>query len=130
MQCRIFPDESVAETKATLAKIVADPAIAVKPLGLVTFAPESPPAPKLMASVEKVVHGMWPGVPVLPQMAAGASDSIFARNAGLPAYGISGAWIDIHDIRAHGRDERREKNAFYESVEFTYRLMKELSKSE
>lgn len=130
VQCRIFPDESVAGTKATLAKVAADPAIAVKQLGLVTFAPESPPAPKLMASVEKVVHGMWPGVPVLPQMAAGASDSIFARNAGLPAYGISGAWIDIHDIRAHGRDERREKNAFYESVEFTYRLMKELSKSE
>jgi acetylornithine deacetylase/succinyl-diaminopimelate desuccinylase-like protein len=129
VQCRIFPDESVEQTRATLVKVIADPAISVKTLGLITFAPESPPTPKLMASVEKVVHSMWPGVPVLPEMAAGASDSIFARNAGIPAYGISGGWIDVHDIRAHGRDERREKNAFYESVEFTYRLMKELSEA-
>ena len=127
VQCRIFPDESVEGTRQTLVKVISDPAIAVRGLGLVTFAPESPPQPKLMASVEKVVHSMWPGVPVLPGMSAGASDSIFARNAHLPAYGVSGGWIDIHDIRAHGRDERREKGAFYESVEFTYRLMKDLS---
>ena len=126
VQCRIFPDETVEATRQTLEKVISDAGIAVKQLGLVTFAPESPPAPKLMGSVEKVVHSMWPDVPVLPEMAAGASDSIFARNAGLPAYGISGGWIDIHDIRAHGRDERREKTAFYESVEFTYRLMKEI----
>jgi len=130
VQCRIFPDESVERTRQTLIKVIADPAVAVKGLGLVTFAPESPPQPKLMATVEKVVHSMWPGVPVIPNMSAGASDSIFARNAHLPAYGISGSWIDIHDIRAHGRDERREKGAFYESVEFTYRLMKELSKGQ
>jgi acetylornithine deacetylase/succinyl-diaminopimelate desuccinylase-like protein len=98
--------------------------------GLVTAAPESPPSPALLHRVEIVVHGMWPGVPVIPDMAAGASDSIFARNAGIPSYGISGGWIDIHDIRAHGRDERRSVDAFYESVEFTYRLMKELSKAE
>ncbi len=130
VQCRIFPDESVEGTRQALITAISNPAIAVTGQGLVTFAPESPPKPKLMAAVEKVVHSMWPGVLVMPSMSAGASDSIFARNAGLPAYGISGGWIDIHDIRAHGRDERREKGAFYESVEFTYRLMKELSKAQ
>jgi acetylornithine deacetylase/succinyl-diaminopimelate desuccinylase-like protein len=129
VQCRIMPDETVEGTKATLEKVLADPAITVSVHGLVTVAPESPPTPALVSSVEKVVHSMWPGVPVIPQMSAGASDSIFSRNAGIPSYGLSGAWEDIHDGRAHGRDERREMGSFYESVEFTYRLMKELSRA-
>jgi acetylornithine deacetylase/succinyl-diaminopimelate desuccinylase-like protein len=130
VQCRIMPNETVVGTQKTLEKVLADPGIKVSVRGLVTAAPESPPSPALLHRVEIVVHGMWPGVPVIPDMAAGASDSIFARNAGIPSYGISGGWIDIHDIRAHGRDERRSVDAFYESVEFTYRLMKELSKAE
>ena len=76
-----------------------------------------------------MTHGMWPGVPVIPSMAAGASDSIFTRNGGIPSYGVSGAFEDVHDGRAHGRDERIGVTAFYESVEFDYRLMKELSRA-
>jgi acetylornithine deacetylase/succinyl-diaminopimelate desuccinylase-like protein len=34
----------------------------------------------------------------------------------------------MDDNRAHARDERISPTAFYEDVEFTYRLMKELSK--
>lgn len=130
VQCRIMPDETVAGTKAALEKVLADPAIKVSQLGMVTQAPESPPTPQLLKSVETVVHSMWPGVPVIPSMAAGASDSIFTRNAGIPSYGAGGGWNDIHDIRAHGRDERMKQSTFYETVEFTYRLMKELSKGE
>jgi acetylornithine deacetylase/succinyl-diaminopimelate desuccinylase-like protein len=59
-------------------------------------------------------------------MAAGASDSIFTRAAGMPSYGVGGGWWDINDIRAHGRDERNEMGNFNQTVEFTYRIMKEL----
>jgi acetylornithine deacetylase/succinyl-diaminopimelate desuccinylase-like protein len=130
VQCRIMPDETVEGTKATLEQVVEDPGIRVAVLGLVNTSPESPPAPALFARVEGVVHTMWPDVPVIPDMAAGASDSIFTRNGGIPSYGISGAWEDIHDIRAHGRDERIRQDNFYESVEFTYRLMKVLTKAD
>jgi len=130
VQCRVMPDETVAGTQATLEKVIADPQIKVSVLGTVVSAPESPPAPALFASVTKVVDSMWPGVSVFPDMAAGASDSIFTRNAGIPSYGIGGGWNDIHDIRMHGRDERHEIGDFYSTVEFTYRLMKELSKAQ
>ncbi len=60
-------------------------------------------------------------------MAAGASDSIFTRNAGIPSYGVGGGWDDADDDRAHGRDERMSQQSFYEEVEFTYRLMKALT---
>jgi acetylornithine deacetylase/succinyl-diaminopimelate desuccinylase-like protein len=36
-------------------------------------------------------------------------------------------FYDIDDVRAHGRDERVLAEAFYQGVEFTYRLMKGLS---
>lgn len=127
VQCRIMPDETVAATKAALEKAVADPQIKVSVIGDVVSAPESPPTPELLGSVQKVVASMWPGKPVVPAMAAGASDSIFTRNAGIPSYGVAGAWEDVNDDRAHGRDERHEIGDFYASVEFTYRLMKELT---
>jgi acetylornithine deacetylase/succinyl-diaminopimelate desuccinylase-like protein len=122
-----MPDETMDGTKVAIEAAVADPGIKVTVLGIVVSSPESPPNPALMASVQKVVTSMWPGAPILPIMAAGASDSIFTRNAGIPSYGIGGGWNDIHDIRMHGRDERHEIGDFYSTVEFTYRLMKELS---
>lgn len=127
IQCRIMPDETVAGTQATLEKVVGDKQITIRPAADVMQGPESPPSKEILSSVEKVVHSMWPGVPVIPAMAAGASDSIFTRNAGIPSYGIGGAWEDGADVRAHGRDERRNVRVFYESVEFNYRLMKELT---
>jgi len=114
-------------TKAALEAAVADPGITVRPLGIVVSAGESPPNPNLMASVQQVVQSMWPGVTVIPSMSAGASDSIFTRQAGIPSYRIGGGRNDIHDIRMHGRDERHEIGDLYSSVEFTYRLMKQLS---
>jgi acetylornithine deacetylase/succinyl-diaminopimelate desuccinylase-like protein len=129
VQCRIMPDETVESTKAAIEAAIADPGITVSPLGIVVSAGESAPNPSLMAKVERVVESMWPGVTVIPEMSAGASDSIFTRQAGIPSYGIGGGWEDINDIRAHGRDERHEIGDFYSSVEFTYRLMKELSRA-
>jgi acetylornithine deacetylase/succinyl-diaminopimelate desuccinylase-like protein/glyoxylase-like metal-dependent hydrolase (beta-lactamase superfamily II) len=126
VQCRVMPGETIEETRDTLARVVADPGIRVTLGPPVIPAPESPPTRAVLGAVENVVHSMWPGVPVIPQMAAGASDNIYTRAAGIPSYGVSGAWEDFSDDRAHGRDERREVSAFYESVEFTYRLMKEL----
>jgi acetylornithine deacetylase/succinyl-diaminopimelate desuccinylase-like protein len=127
VQCRIMPDETVDGTQVAIEAALADPGISVKRPSAVVSAGESPPNPNLMASVQQVVQSMWPGVAVIPYMAAGASDSIYTRKGGIPSYGIGGGWNDIHDIRMHGRDERHEINDFYSSVEFTYRLMKELS---
>jgi len=127
VQCRIMPDETVAGTQAAIEKIIANSAVAVTPYGSYEHAGESPPDPKLFGKVQKVVDSMWPDVPVVPQMSAGASDSIFTRNAGIPSYGIGGGWNELNDLRMHGRDERMSRQSFYEEVEFTYRLMKALT---
>ncbi|HSM95429.1 MAG TPA: M20/M25/M40 family metallo-hydrolase [Rhizomicrobium sp.] len=128
IQCRVYPGESVEQTRATLAKVAGDPNIKVSLLEPVQPAPETVPDPKVMGTVAKVVHEMWgKDIPVMPTMAAGASDSIFTRAAGMPSYGVGGGWSDIDDVRAHGRDERDEIGNFYQTTEFTYRVMKALT---
>jgi acetylornithine deacetylase/succinyl-diaminopimelate desuccinylase-like protein len=60
-------------------------------------------------------------------MSTGFSDDRQTRNAGMASYDISGAWQDVDENRAHGRDERVGIRSFDESVEFTYRLVKAMS---
>jgi len=73
------------------------------------------------------VQEMWPGVPVVPSLATGASDGVYTNAAGLPTYGISGTAIDRDDVRAHGRDERMAVKSYYEGVDFYYRYLKALT---
>ena len=89
--------------------------------------PASSLTPEIMGPVERVTQAMWPGVPVVPMMATGATDSRYLRAAGIPAYGTSGMFGDVDDIRAHGRDERMLVQSLYEGQEYLYRLVKALS---
>ena len=67
----------------------------------------------VMNSLRSVSAKLWPGFVVLPIMEAGASDSIYTMNAGIPSYGICGVAIERADDRAHGRDERLKIDAYY-----------------
>ena len=72
---------------------------------------------------------MWPDVPIVTDMATGASDSIHTMAAGIPTYGFNGTAIDNDDNRMHGRDERVRVKAFDGSAEFYYRYLKALTGS-
>jgi acetylornithine deacetylase/succinyl-diaminopimelate desuccinylase-like protein len=127
LQCRLLPDEEPAAVLATLRRVVADPAVEIT----VSSPPaQSPPGvldPGVMKKIEKVTTGMWPGVGVVPVMSSGASDNVFFRLGGFQTLGVSGTFVEETDLRAHGRDERVAVTAFYESLEFSYRLIQSLS---
>jgi acetylornithine deacetylase/succinyl-diaminopimelate desuccinylase-like protein len=131
VNCRILPGHPPDEIRAQLIKILAQPEISVTQVdssGLGPRAnPPSPLRPDVMGGLEKVVNQMWPGVPVIPVMDAGASDGAISRAAGIPTYGVPGVFIDLNDDRSHGRDERLPVASFYEGVDFYYRFIKTLS---
>lgn len=81
----------------------------------------------VMTALRTVAGKMWPQATVLPIMEAGASDSIYTMNAGIPSYGINGVAIARDDDRAHGRDERVKIDAYYAGVEFYYQFLKALT---
>jgi acetylornithine deacetylase/succinyl-diaminopimelate desuccinylase-like protein len=60
-------------------------------------------------------------------MSSGASDSKYFRRAGIPAYGVSGIFSDVDDVRAHGRDERVGVQQCYEGQAFLDRLVDALA---
>ena len=128
VNCRLLPGEDPAAVERTLERVLADEAIDVTPLGQARPSPPSPLRPDLMAAVERVTAELWPGVPVVPTMATGATDGLYLRNAGIPTYGVSGIFLDVDDVRAHGRDERVGIREFYEGREFLYRLVKALAR--
>jgi acetylornithine deacetylase/succinyl-diaminopimelate desuccinylase-like protein len=128
LQCRIIPGESQDSVRDTLARVLADPTIKISVITPATPSPESPLSGNILATVEKVARQLWPEVVILPQMGAGASDSKYTRVIGVPSYGIDGMFDDLDDGRAHGRDERIGVAAFGQEVDFTYRLMREVSK--
>ena len=137
VNCRIFPGHSQEEIRLQLVKLFNDPKLNVSyrsDTGELTdhgsdrkaMAPP-PLRDDVMKSLRSVSAKLWPGFVVLPIMEAGASDSIYTMNAGIPSYGINGVAIERSDDRAHGRDERLKIGAYYTGVEFYYLFLKALT---
>src|ERR1700737_2124196 len=102
----MLPGDTEDQVKATLARVMADPALKLTVARPAIPTPESPPTAAVMAIYERVIHSMWPGLTVMPSMDAGGSDSKFTRAAGMPTYGAVSNFFDLEDYRAHGQDER------------------------
>jgi acetylornithine deacetylase/succinyl-diaminopimelate desuccinylase-like protein len=108
VNCRIFPGQvSRSEIAGRLAEIAGNPAITFELLedGSIE-APASPLVPELMAAVQTAVGERAPGVAITPAMETGATDSIFFRAMGIPAFGVSAVFMDTDDDYAHGLNER------------------------
>ena len=137
VNCRILPGHSQEETRQRLIAIFDDPKLTVSyvndagqvvGLGSAKKSMEPPPERQdVYGPLRRVTERMWPGLPIVPTMSTGASDSIITMGAGIPSYGISGMGVDFDDDRAHGRDERIRAEAFYQGVEFRYLFMKALT---
>jgi acetylornithine deacetylase/succinyl-diaminopimelate desuccinylase-like protein len=129
VNCRILPGVDPAEVEHSLRRVVADTAVAITRPDTAIPSPPSPLSPPVEQALRGVVTSMWGPVPIVPQMETGATDGLFLRNAGVPVFGVSGYFYDPNiaaDTRAHGLDERISVKAFYDQIEFTYRLLKVL----
>jgi len=126
VNCRVLPQDSPAQVEATLKQVLANDGIKMNATFPAIASPPSPMTPAIMELLGGVAGQMYPGLPVVGQMSTGATDGLHTRNAGIPTYGVSALGGDPTDIRAHGRDERVGVESFYKSLEYWYRLMKNL----
>lgn len=127
INCRILPQESAADVKRTLARVLADDSVTISFIKEPKPSPPSPLTPHVMRPIEVTTSALWRGVPVVPIMGTGATDSLYFRQIGIPMYGVSGLFGDIDDNRAHGRDERLGVREFYEGQKFLDQLVTALS---
>ena len=72
------------------ARVVGDAAVQVKDVTEGSVANDaSPIRAGFVSAVEAAMAVAYPGVPVFPSMASGASDSMWFRHHGVPSYGAS-----------------------------------------
>ncbi len=127
INCRMLPGDTPDQVLAVLQSVVADSLVSVTCAYASTPGPFSPLRKDVMNALERVTSSLWPTVTVTPVLSTGATDGKSLRAAGIPVYGISGMFVDMDDIRAHGRDERIGVREFYDGVEFMYRLIKTIT---
>ena len=105
---RIFPGVSVESVRQTLEKVIDNPDASVA-LIVESSTPESPASPlrdDILAVIRKALDRRYPGLPIIPYMSAGASDSLYFRARGVDSYGASGLFMRAEDEFAHGLNER------------------------
>jgi acetylornithine deacetylase/succinyl-diaminopimelate desuccinylase-like protein len=129
VNCRIFPGTPSEEVRQTIVKVLADPEAKVERQadGAIDAGP-SPLRADVMAAVTKAVHARFPGLPIIPSMSAGATDSLHFRAVGVPSYGVAGLFSKASDSFAHGLNERAPVAAIPGALAHWDSLLRDLSK--
>ena len=127
VNCRIFPGVEIADVQQKLQDAARDPALEIRVLDSPRSGPESSLNEEVVAAVADAVHARYPEIPIIPYMAAYATDGRETRIAGIPTYGISGLFIREEDIFSHGLNERIPVRGFYAALDHWYRVLRELS---
>src|SRR5689334_14682925 len=125
VNCRIFPGHSPEEIRKQIEAAINDKDVKVTlQAEPETPSPAPPLTPQIMGPIEQLTKEMFPGVPVVPAMAAGATDGRFLTPIGIPTYGVSGIFADPATTNAHGLNERVGVKQLMEGRAFLYRLAK------
>jgi acetylornithine deacetylase/succinyl-diaminopimelate desuccinylase-like protein len=127
VNCRMLPGEDPSMVEKTLIRVIGDTAVHLAPADTAVPSPPSPLRPDLFSIIDASVKSVWGPVTIVPVLETGATDGLYLRNAGIPVYGLSGIFIGIDDVRAHGKDERILITAYDQALDFTYAFLKRLT---
>lgn len=128
VNCRMMPGSDTAVVLSALRRAVADTAVVFDQVQPATLSNPSPMSTRLLKVFESVGSSFWPGVVVIPEMGAGATDGAYVRNAGIPVYGVSGLFSVPGAGRSHGRDERIEIRRLFDAVDYAKAVIESLSR--
>ena len=129
VNCRIFPGHKPADIVAELARVIGDPEVHIKDVTEGSVANDaSPMRPDFVAAVEGAMAVAYPGVPVFPSMASGASDSMWFRYHHVPSYGASPVFIKSSDDFSHGLNERISIANISPGITYYLALLRALAK--
>ncbi|PYT09124.1 MAG: hypothetical protein DMF49_03200 [Acidobacteria bacterium] len=127
INCRILPDTPPATFIEELKQAAGDEGLEWKLHEEPEAAPAASPMDSdLVRAIATAARSLWKGVPVLPLLSTGATDSQALRRAGIPSYGLLPFPLGTDDLaRMHGNDERVPLAAFADGVELLYRSVRQ-----
>jgi acetylornithine deacetylase/succinyl-diaminopimelate desuccinylase-like protein len=124
INCRVIPGVPTEEILAKLIEVVGDPEIKVTASRTYRPTAPAPVTDRVLGTAQRVSQAIWPGVPIVPHMATGATDAVSLNAAGIPTYGVSGLFRDPDGNGVHGLNERIRVRSVMEGRAFLYRLVK------
>lgn len=128
VNCRIFPGNSIEAVGAELARIVDDEGLSITVLEPRRPAPPQPPMDeRIIGPSQILVERYFPGVPLVPVMSNGYTDSTFLTATGIPSYGVPGGWGDPDGNGVHGLNERISARSLFVGRDFLFDLVKALA---
>ena len=125
VNCRIIPGETVAGTRNALVAAIGNPAVIVT--AKVVRGPEARPValdPRVLGPAEDLARTMFPGVPVVPTMSSGASDSVFLAAVGIPSYGVPGVMFAADLGGMHGLNENISVKSVLDGRDYLHALIR------
>jgi acetylornithine deacetylase/succinyl-diaminopimelate desuccinylase-like protein len=128
INCRIFPGTSAETIRAALEAVIVDQQVKITTLE--TRSPTSAPpelTAEVMGPVKAAANAVFPGVPIVPTMATGATDAAFLTPAGIPTYGFQGFFVRPEGSNAHGLNERILVKSLMDGRQVLYRLVKDIA---
>ena len=84
--------------------------------------------PDFVAAVNSAMAKVYPGVPIFPSQASGASDSMWFRSKGVASYGASPTFIKDSDDFSHGLNERTPVANIAPAITYYLSLFTDLSR--
>ena len=128
VNCRLLPDETLAQAKERLEKVIGDKEVEVSMSKEFGAAEASPVTGVVPDAVREISQQMWPGTSVIPSVQTGATDSRFLRRKGILAYGVGPIAISEPDgNRAHGIDERIPVASLRPGIEYFHKIVLKLA---
>jgi acetylornithine deacetylase/succinyl-diaminopimelate desuccinylase-like protein len=127
---RALPDEDMNALKASLTQLFNDPAITIVDAENAHQRPATPPSgldTDGFHALERAQQKVFPGIPTIPIMQVGATDSSELRARGVEAYDIGTVMSAEDHRRIHGNDERVEIAGFGKFVEFLFTAAVEIA---
>lgn len=126
VNCRMLPNDPPAEVERLIRGIAGDSVRVTVDHPPVPSDP-SPLRPELIALLDRLSARYFPGAPVIPVMALGASDGLYLRNAGIPTYDPSAIAEVDGEGNAHGLNEKVREKSIYDAVAFWNDMLKGLA---
>ena len=125
VNCRIAPGMTAEQTQEALEKAVGNPAVKFKlrtPFRPMAIQP--PLDPRIMEPARELTAKLFPGVPLIPTMATGATDATYTAMIGIPTYGIPGIFYESDGGGIHGLNERLRVKSLYDGRDYLHQLIK------
>ncbi|MEI6417555.1 MAG: M20/M25/M40 family metallo-hydrolase [Sphingomonadales bacterium] len=126
VNCRMFPGESVEKVRGQIAERLGDASISVTPRASENpqqAAPPPPLSPLVFGNAQALAAKHFPGIPLIPTMATGATDGRYLNAAGIATYGMPGRFGMPDGNGVHGLNERISVAGVYKERDYLFDLI-------